>query len=203
MIVLGLGNPGEEYGRTRHNAGFLVVEAARERWKGGRWRQGAAAAVAQVRVSGVVHRLVRPTTFMNRSGEVVRELLRSGAAPGDLLVVLDDIDLPLGRLRLRAEGGAGGHRGLQSVLAVLAPASVARLRIGVGRPDGGTDAADHVLAEFSAEEWPRMEAMIVRSLAVLEVVLCESLAAAMDRFNGLAAPWEENNRAQGGNGQAG
>jgi PTH1 family peptidyl-tRNA hydrolase len=120
-----------------------------------------------------------------------------------LLVVLDDIDLPLGRLRLRAEGGAGGHRGLQSVLVALAPASVARLRIGVGRPGGGTDAADHVLAEFSPEEWPQMEAMIARSLAALEVVLRESLTAAMDRFNGLAAPWEEDDRAQAGNGGVG
>ncbi len=197
MIVLGLGNPGEEYARTRHNAGFLVVEAARERWKGGRWKRGPLATEAAVRYAGEAHRLIRPTTYMNASGEVVRELLRRGASPRDLFVVLDDMDLPLGRLRMRAEGGSGGHRGLQSLLGALAPASIGRLRVGVGRPEAG-GAVDHVLSEFSPGEWERMEAMIGVAVDALELVLRRGLQAAMDRFNGRPAPWDEPEQRDGG-----
>lgn len=191
MIIVGLGNPGEEYARTRHNAGFLVLEEARREWGGGRWRKLRTASVAAVRAGGQEHRLVRPTTFMNASGQAVEEVLRAGGSPADLLVVLDDMDLPLGRLRLRAGGGAGGHRGLQSVLAAVAPASVPRLRVGVGRPRAGGEAVEHVLSEFNEGEWERMERMIARAVEALAVVMRQGIGAAMDRFNGLAAPWEE------------
>lgn len=191
MIIVGLGNPGEEYARTRHNAGFLVLEEARREWGGGRWRRMRKALVSTVRMAGGEHRLVRPTTFMNASGEAVEEVLHSGGSPAGLIVVLDDMDLPLGRLRLRAGGGAGGHRGLQSILAAVAPASVPRLRVGVGRPQTGDEAIEHVLGEFDADEWERMEAMLARAVEALALVVRRGLTEAMDRFNGLAAPWEE------------
>jgi len=190
VIVLGLGNPGAEYERTRHNAGFLVLDAAREQWGRPSWRRRRDAEECRVRVGREEHRLIRPLTWMNRSGDIVAALLRSGAGPRDLLVVLDDIDLPLGRLRIRPEGGAGGHRGLQSLLAALAPASVARMRIGVGRPEDDAGAVDHVLGDFSPEEWGRMDVMITRAVAALRVLLTAGLAAAMNRFNGLAVPWD-------------
>ncbi|MFH1144037.1 MAG: aminoacyl-tRNA hydrolase [Candidatus Eisenbacteria bacterium] len=191
MIIVGLGNPGTEYARTRHNAGFLVVEEARRRWGGGRWRRQRAAVIASVQIGRARHSLVRPMTFMNRSGDAVTEVMGGGAGPNELFVILDDMDLPLGRLRLRGEGGAGGHRGLHSVLAALAPASVARMRVGVGRPREGADAVEHVLDEFTPVEWTNMERMVARAVDALEVLLTRGLTAAMDRYNGLPAPWEE------------
>jgi len=190
MIVIGLGNPGTEYERTRHNAGFLVLEAARRRWRGSAWRARPPLEESELQLGGRTHVLVRPLTFMNRSGDAVERLLRGGAGPDDLLVVLDDIDLPLGRVRIRPGGGAGGHNGLESVLGALYPASVARMRIGVGRPPGAEGAVEHVLGEFADEEWGRFEEVLARALEALQVVLRRGVVPAMNHFNGLPAPWE-------------
>jgi PTH1 family peptidyl-tRNA hydrolase len=190
VILLGLGNPGEDYAETRHNAGFLVLDAVRRRWGRASWVRHGPAEESSVRLGGQRHRLVRPLVFMNRSGEVAAALLRQGASPSDLMVVLDDLDLPLGRVRLREGGGAGGHRGLASVLEAVAPATVARMRVGIGRPPEG-EAVDHVLGTFSAEERSRFDRMLERAAEVLEVVLTRGVAAAMNAFNGRPAPWEE------------
>ncbi len=192
MVMIGLGNPGPEYEQTRHNAGFLVLEAARRRWRGPSWKGRGCYQETEVRFAGQIRQLVRPLTFMNCSGEAVRQLLKEGAAPDELLVVLDDVDLPLGRLRIRAAGGAGGHNGLQSILDELAPSSVARLRIGVGRPDSGeASMVDHVLAGFCADEAERFERVLDRALEAMQVLWRQGVTAAMNRFNGLPAPWDE------------
>lgn len=190
MILLGLGNPGGEYQETRHNAGFLLADAARRHWGGASWSQRPHAQECRIRVSGREHRLVRPTTFMNRSGLAIDELMRDGAQPGDLLVLLDDIDLELGRLRVRLSGGSGGHRGLQSVLDAIGGSPVARLRIGVGRPTEARDVVDHVLERFDAQEWEHFGQVIERCLGLLGLALTRGVEAAMNRYNGLAAPWE-------------
>ncbi len=191
MIVIGLGNPGAEYERTRHNAGFLVLEAARRRWRGSAWSARPLLEQSELRLGGRSHLLVRPLTFMNRSGDAVERLLRGGAAPDELLVVLDDIDLPLGRVRIRPSGGAGGHNGLESVLEALSPASVARMRIGVGRPPSADGTVEHVLGEFADDDWGRFEQVLERALEALQLILRRGIAPAMNHFNGLPAPWEE------------
>ena len=190
MILLGLGNPGGEYEETRHNAGFLLAEAARRHWGGTPWSQQAHAQESRIRVSGREHRLLRPTTYMNRSGLAVAELLRDGTRPDDLLVLLDDIDLALGRLRLRMSGGSGGHRGLQSILDAVGGSPVARLRIGVGRPSEARDVVDHVLERFDTLEREQFGQVVERGLGLLALVLARGIEAAMNRYNGLAAPWE-------------
>jgi PTH1 family peptidyl-tRNA hydrolase len=212
MIVIGLGNPGPEYEQTRHNAGFLVLEAARRRWRGSAWKGRPPLEESELHVGGCAHRLVRPLTYMNRSGEAVERLLRGGAGPDDLLVVLDDIDLPLGRVRIRTSGGAGGHNGLESVLGALHPASVARLRIGVGRPPGPEGAVGHVLGAVEADECLRFSEVLERALEALQMILRRGIVLAMNRFNGLPAPWEDTpadregarpDRGTGGEGAAG
>ena len=106
--------------------------------------------------------------------------------------MLDDLDLPFGRIRIRTQGGAGGHRGLESIAAVVSPAAIARMRIGVGRPASSNEAADYVLARFDEEERARFEQVIERALAALQMTIRQGIAAAMNRFNGLAAPWESD-----------
>lgn len=196
MVLLGLGNPGDEYAGTRHNAGFQVLDAARRCWGGASWVRRGTAEESTLRLGGQRHRLVRPRVFMNRSGAVVEALRREGVEAEDLLVVLDDLDLPLGCLRIREGGGSGGHRGLASVLEALQPATVARLRIGIGRPPEG-EAVDFVLGEFTATERDRFDAVMTRALEALEVILTRGVAAGMNAFNGRPAPWEESGPPRG------
>ena len=195
MIIVGLGNPGEEYRRTRHNAGFLLLEAACRRWRCGEWSRQRLFRENQLRVAGGGHRLVQPLTYMNCSGEAVDVLLREGAAPEDLVIVLDDVELPLGRLRIRHRGGAGGHNGLQSILDVVANQRVARMRLGVGRPEGSGRMTEHVLGPFEDEDWERFTQILARALDALHVILKQGITAAMNRFNGLPAPWDEADAA--------
>jgi PTH1 family peptidyl-tRNA hydrolase len=190
-LVVGLGNPGPRYRRTRHNVGFLVLDevAARagaalaERRFGGRFGEG--------RLGGECVGLLAPETFMNRSGEAVAEAL--GALPvadpaADLLVVFDDADLPLGRLRLRASGSSGGHRGLADVLERLATESVPRLRFGIGRPAEPRHTTDWVLEPFSAPEEELLARALPRAADAVACFATEGIAPAMNRFNG---PWPE------------
>jgi PTH1 family peptidyl-tRNA hydrolase len=189
-LVVGLGNPGPRYADTRHNVGVRVLERfAREhalaldtlrfasRFGSGSFaNDGARLDVA----------LLAPETFMNRSGEVVAEAvaeLEIADVASDLLVVLDDVDLPFGRLRLRAAGGAGGHRGLADLIERLARKDFARLRFGVGRPAPDQETADHVLEAFSAEEQALLPERIERAARAVEVTLRSGVAAAMNEFN--------------------
>lgn len=195
-LVVGLGNPGARYAATRHNVGFRVVEhfaqerriALDERRFGGRFGRGS---LRQGDGSRLDLCALLPETFMNRSGEVVREALRLlpvEEIARDLLVVIDDVDLPFARLRLRPAGSSGGHRGLEDLIACLGRQDFPRLRFGVGRPTLPIDTADWVLQRFSPEE----EAALGRSLATaaqaVEAVLVLGCSAAMNRFNRAAAP---------------
>jgi len=208
-IVLGLGNPGRRYAATRHNLGWLVVECLARRaglalrpgrgdFHAARW-QGPAGAVL----------LVTPTTFMNRSGEAARQLgALTGLAPARWLVIADDLDLPLGRLRLRARGGPGGHNGLASLIETWGDEGFARLRLGIGRPSAAGPGADrpanggqapqpgqgegdtvaHVLGGFTAAEAPRAAALIEAAADAVTLVLAEGLERAAGRVNGLIVP---------------
>jgi PTH1 family peptidyl-tRNA hydrolase len=183
--VVGLGNPGARYERTRHNAGFLVIDelAARTRAAG---RHDRDAWVAEATLGGEPVQLVKPLSFMNLSGEPVARLLaEQQAAPADLVVVVDDVALPLGRVRVRPQGSDGGHNGLRSLALSLGTDAFARVRIGVGvEPPPEMDLADFVLGEFRAEERPKLREVVGVAADAVECLLAEGAGPAMNRFNG-------------------
>lgn len=183
-LVLGLGNPGPRYAGTRHNLGFRVVDVLAERLGAAVDRLECNALVGAA--AGTVL-LAKPLTFMNRSGHAARCLAEChGAGPAGMLVVYDEVGLPLGRLRLRAAGGPGGHRGMESVIAALRTEEVPRLRLGIA-PEGGAPAgeglADWVLAPFEPAEAAAAEAMVERAADACRAWLDEGIEAAMTRFN--------------------
>ena len=181
--VVGLGNPGEEYAGTRHNVGFLVVEELARRWgvEFGRPRRGSRIARAHFRGEAV--NLIEPLTYMNCSGDALGRLdadLRPGAA--DIVVVHDDLDLPCGRVAIKKGGGTGGHRGIASLVA-WAGGDFVRVRIGVGRPPVGQDAAAFVLRNFRKDERPVLEQAVQRAADAAEAVLTDGVERAMNTFN--------------------
>jgi peptidyl-tRNA hydrolase, PTH1 family len=181
--IIGLGNPGRRYEGTRHNVGFAVLDELGARRGVAFDSSPADALVAKVRGDNPVL-LAKPTTFMNLSGEAVGALLRYYKIDvGDLLVIVDEAQLPLGRLRARARGSAGGHNGLKSVIAHLGE-DFARLRIGVGRGDPRRDLADHVLARFDADEAAEIERATTRSADAAEMFVTSGIAAVMNAYNG-------------------
>jgi PTH1 family peptidyl-tRNA hydrolase len=184
-MVVGLGNPGTKYADHRHNAGFLVVDAlARAHGLVFARRRRTRAYVAEGPIGERRILLAKPQTFMNLSGRAVGRLSRAhGIPPESILVVYDDLDLPLGRLRLRSEGGSGGHKGMRSIIEVLGTQAFPRLRVGIDRPPGRMDPADYVLQPFSTEEQACFAQVAERSVAAIECWLAEGIVAAMDRFN--------------------
>jgi len=183
-LVVGLGNPGAKYEGTRHNVGFAAVDLLAQR-HGAQWEsapRGAPALVARWRAGGVV--LVKPLTFMNLSGEAVVPLLQFYKIDvQDLLVIVDEVQLETGRIRIRGEGTAGGHNGLKSIIGSLGLTTFARLRIGVGRGDSRRDLADHVLARFDAGEQDIVGDSVARAADTVESFVADGLAVAMNRFN--------------------
>ena len=185
-LIVGLGNPGREYRETRHNVGFMVVdEIAR------RHNLTLAMAPSQIpdtmiaKKFGVEGLLVaKPLTFMNNSGDPVSALARYyDISIGDLLVVVDEVALPFGRLRARARGSAGGHNGLKSVIARLGTMEFARLRLGVGRGDARKDLADHVLSKFEADEQSALGEFITRAADAAEMFAVEGIEKVMNTYN--------------------
>ena len=182
MLILGLGNPGERYRDTRHNVGFLVVEELARR-RGVRLDRRECNAF----VGGEDILLALPQTYMNRSGWAARCLLEShGLDPAGVLVVYDEVALPLGKLRLRKSGSPGGHRGLESVIENLRTDQIPRLRLGIApeEPPRGEDLVDFVLAPFPPDQREAVEAMVARAADCCEVWLREGAEAAMAKFNG-------------------
>lgn len=177
--VVGLGNPGFEYARTRHNVGFLTVERLAARWRIALHDVRCGVRLGPGSIAGVLVCLAEPLEFMNRSGESV---LRSGIDTEEMIVVHDDMDLVMGQLRLRRGGGAGGHRGVQSLLDHLGPDFI-RVRVGVGRPPIGEDIPEYVLAPIAEDEWVALAAAVERAADAVEVVLRDGLVTAMNTFN--------------------
>jgi PTH1 family peptidyl-tRNA hydrolase len=190
-LIVGLGNPGAKYRGTRHNIGFAVADEVARRANVLFESSPADALVARVRRPSVetdaAVLIAKPLTFMNASGEAVGALTRYFRIEvGDLLVVVDDAELPLGRLRARASGSAGGHNGLRSVIEHVGP-EFARLRVGVGRGpdgDGRRDLADHVLARFEAEELPEVARMTARAADAADTFVASGIGMVMNRYNG-------------------
>jgi PTH1 family peptidyl-tRNA hydrolase len=169
---VGLGNPGRTYGRTRHNVGFLVADELARR-HGGSWRKKKKSEAAQVSLGPKEVTLLKPTTFMNNSGAVL-----TGYGDEDLIVVHDDLDLPAGDVRVKVDGGAGGHNGLRSVIQRLGPDFV-RVRVGIGRPPAGMGLTDYVLSRMDAT----VRDAIPQAADAVEAVVEDGPEAAMNRFN--------------------
>lgn len=182
-LVVGLGNPGSKYAATRHNVGFVVVDRLGSAARVEVTKRQCSALVALATVAGQRSCLAKPQTYMNLSGQAVSCLMRFyKVEPRDLLVVYDERDLPLGRIRLRERGTAGGHRGVASMIEQLGTSDFPRLRIGIGRPSQ-LDAVDHVLGSFTSEERPVVNEMLAQAVEAVETALREGLEAAMNRYN--------------------
>ena len=188
-LIVGLGNPGPQYSRNRHNVGFQCVEllAQRHGLRLDKMQQRAMTGSGVIPCGGERHKvlLARPLTYMNSSGEAVAPLARYyGVEPPDILVIHDDLDMVSGKLRLRQGGSSGGQNGIKSIIERLGSADFARAKVGIGRPPGRMDPADYVLQNFSAAEEEVFTPLRERVCDAVECWLAEGIEAAMNRFNG-------------------
>jgi peptidyl-tRNA hydrolase, PTH1 family len=182
-VIVGLGNPGPEYAGTRHNVGFMVVDLLSQRHRIPIKAARHGARVGEGLMGDEPVALVKPLTFMNLSGRAVAPLMnRHSLPPGDLIVIYDDADLPVGKIRLRARGSAGGHGGLKSIIGSLGSSEFPRVRIGIGRSSSG-DLVEHVLARFGPQEREPIGRAIERAADAVEFMLAQGTEAAMNRFN--------------------
>ena len=183
-LVIGLGNPGGQYAETRHNVGFWCVERLARGSSIAFTRRRRHMVIGEGRLAGHPVALAKPKTFVNRSGQAATSLLGLyRASPSDLVVVYDDMDLPVGRLRVRSRGGAGGHNGMKSIIEAVGTEEFTRVRIGIGRPPSGTDEVDYVLGTMSSEERSRVEEAVESAAQAVTCILAESVDVAMERFN--------------------
>jgi len=184
-LIAGLGNPGAEYRDTRHNVGFMVADALVNRWRvSDQWREKFEALVIKTMVGEESVIVAKPVTFMNLSGHSVAGLAGFyKIEPPDIFIVTDDVALPVGRLRARREGGAGGHNGLKSIIQSLATQAFPRMRVGVGRGDDRRDLADHVLGRFEADERDTVSAAVLRAADATEMFLSDGIERVMNAFN--------------------
>lgn len=184
-LIIGLGNPGESYRRTRHNFGFLVVDeiARRQRlqFESKAWCQ---AQMAEGDVDGVGFVLVKPSTFMNNSGVAVKKIVgRRAVDPGGMLVVCDDLNLELGQMRVRAQGSDGGHHGLVSIMEQLATREFPRLRLGIGKPVVVDETVDYVLGRFSSDEQKEVDLVVARAADCCLAWVTGDMSQVMSQFN--------------------
>ena len=188
-VIVGLGNPGDEYERTRHNVGWWVVDHLADVWRFDGWKKDGQARITSGIVSGVRVRLVKPQTYMNLSGGVLKPYLRreNWKAANDLLIVVDEVALPTGVYRIRAKGSAGGHNGLKSIEGAVGSQDYARLRLGVGPDDPQKrkgDLADYVLSEFGKRDTKTVQELMPDVTALVETWIGEGAEKAMNKFNG-------------------
>jgi len=183
-LIVGLGNPGERYRLTRHNIGFMVAERLAARCGLSLKRRGHQGIHGVARIGDGQVTVLLPQTYMNRSGASVGSAVRSlGVAPGDLLVIHDDLDLDYGRIRFRAGGGHGGHNGLRHIIQVLGHGDFARCKLGIGRPPAGQEVVDYVLRPFGREQARQLESLVDRAAEAVETFVTDGLQVAMNRFN--------------------
>lgn len=182
-LLVGLGNPGTKYEQTRHNVGFMLAEVMADRYGISLKKKGYQALYGVGRVAGDETTILLPQTFMNNSGASVNAAYQSlGGSPGDLIVAHDDLDLPFGALRIRPEGGHGGHNGIRDICAVLGIRDFVRVKIGVGRPEQG-DVTGHVLGRFSAEERKLLPQLLDKIADATEEIIRNGALPAMNLYN--------------------
>lgn len=183
-LIVGLGNPGQAYRHTRHNLGFRVLDALSEELGASFSREKFRGQIAECSVLGSKVLLLKPMTFMNKSGESVARAARNKVSdPGDILVVYDDVDLPLGKVRIRQAGSAGTHNGMRSVLERLGSRDVPRIRIGVGENMGSEDLSGHVLGTFRPDEKAAVDESVEHAVRACVCFLEEGIETAMNQFN--------------------
>lgn len=183
-LIAGLGNPGSEYADTKHNVGFMLLDALARHLEAGAWKTKQDALVTEARIGGEKVLLVKPLTYMNESGRAIGSLLAwYKLPPEDLVVAHDDMDIPVGTVRLRKKGSAGGHNGMKSVLYHVQEENFPRVRIGIGRPPAGWSVIRHVLSPFSSEDRPRIEAAIAHLVPAVVCIVTDGVDFAMNRFN--------------------
>jgi peptidyl-tRNA hydrolase, PTH1 family len=183
-IIVGLGNPGRRYERTRHNAGFMVVDGLARAARSQEWKLRCEALVAETIIAAQPAMLAKPVTYMNASGQAVRLLLEEYRLNNpDLVVVLDDLDLPLGRIRIRERGSAGGHHGVESIIRTLGSDEFVRVRLGIGEETMPLDKAEFVLSEVSPGRAAEWDEMIARAAGAVRSIVADGASRAMSMFN--------------------
>lgn len=194
-IVIGLGNPGLKYRQTRHNAGFFFIRRIAKSTCVRVKKRSCQAKIAETRIEGQDILLALPQTYMNRSGESVKRIMDESEIPLEkMIVIYDDLDLPLGDIRIRRAGRAGTHRGMASIISAMETNRFPRIRIGIGPLPAGEDAADFVLSPFLAEERPMLETSLSRADGALRMIVGGKIDAAMNEYNLRVLP-VENGRA--------
>jgi len=183
-IIVGLGNPGRKYERTRHNAGFMAVDALARTLGADIAQEKHSALIGRIRIGSEEAIIAKPQTYMNDSGRAVSAILRNTVAQvSDLVVIHDELDLPLGTVRVKISGGHGGHNGLRSIVEYIGSAEFIRVRIGIGRPAPETDPADYVLSPFLREEQQTAAESIARASDAVSMIVSEGPHGAMNIIN--------------------
>jgi PTH1 family peptidyl-tRNA hydrolase len=182
-IIVGLGNPGERYSRNRHNIGFMVLEAL-GREASGNWSAHTLSQACRVELGGRQVLLVKPSTYMNHSGKAVHAMLTAlQRGPQDLLLIVDDLNLPFGRIRIRQRGSAGGHHGLESILNSMKTEEIMRVRVGIGEESMPEQKSDFVLSDFPPERQTELDEMIVKTGNAVKSIMNSGVAKTMALFN--------------------
>ncbi len=183
-IIVGLGNPGRKYERTRHNAGFIAIDELAGSLRVDITQEKYHSLIGKARVDSEETILVKPQTYMNESGRAVGAIVRGTyAAVSDLIVIHDELDLPFGAVRVKIGGGHSGHNGLRSIIEYVGSSDFVRVRIGIGRPAPGVDAADYVLSPFLVEERGALPEVMARASTAVKTIMSEGPARAMNIFN--------------------
>ncbi len=183
-IIVGLGNPGARFERTRHNAGYMVVDELARGLKAGAWTMRCQSLTCQAVAGGETIVLAKPLTFMNLSGHAVQLLAEeTGVDKKEMILILDDLNLPLGKIRIRERGSAGGHRGLESVLRAIESEEIVRIRLGIGEENMPEEKAEFVLSEFPPDRMPEVGEMVPRAAQAVQMIISGGLCRAMAVFN--------------------
>ncbi len=183
-MIVGLGNPGDKYKDTRHNTGFLVIEKLAAYHSIKIKEESRLYLSGKGKIAGEDVMLVMPITYMNRSGDGVREVMRYyKLLPSDLILVYDDLDLDAGQMRIKTKGGSGGHNGCESVIAAIGTEDFIRLRVGIGRPEGRVDVVGYVLSKFSRAEIPLVETAVESAVDAVRMIVGNDIVAAMNKYN--------------------
>ena len=183
-MIVGLGNPGAEYAKTKHNVGWMLIDALAEKLGATDWQNREKGMVAETSIGSEKVLLVKPLTYMNNSGECVGPLMRwYKLEPEDIIAVHDDMDIPAGSIRIRKKGSAGGHNGIKSLIAHIGSENFDRVRIGVGRPLPGRTVINHVLSPFATEDAPKIAEAIEYLLPAVECIVQHGPDMAMNKYN--------------------
>lgn len=183
-MIVGLGNPGREYEKTRHNVGFMFIDALAEKLNIDKWQEKFNALTAQAVIGNERVVLLKPLTFMNASGEAVAPAMHFyKIQPQDIIIVHDDMDIPVGKIRIRAKGSSGGHNGIKSIISCIGSSEFVHMRIGIGRPLPHWKVNDHVLSQFTPEGREKIEKAIEDLIPAAQCIITESVDRAMNKYN--------------------